>query len=185
MMAFLNAFRHAAGAFEVRGYGIEFSRAGATLRAMALETDVHPGFMRDWQQPFAVMPTKANELSIIHETVYEGRFGYVEALKSMWAQIQLYHRCLGQIDCRFASRNSLHSAVIAGPTTLRGTEIHILDLRAGFSYIIAALVANGNSIISNMHLIRRGYEDIVGKLQALKAHVREEYLPVRTAALEA
>jgi len=92
----------------------------------------------------------------------------------MGAQIQLYQRCLGQIDCRFANRNSLHSAVIAGPTTLRGTEIDIPDLRAGFSYIIAVLVVNGSSKVSNMHLIRRGYEDIVGKLQALKAHVREE-----------
>jgi len=68
MMTFLNAFRQAGGAFEVRENGIEFSRAGANLRSMALETDVHPGFMTDWQQPFGVMLTQADGLSVIHET---------------------------------------------------------------------------------------------------------------------
>lgn len=174
MMTFLNAFRQAGGAFDVRENGIEFWREDKALRSMALETDVHPGFMTDWQQPFAVMLTQAEGLSVIHETVYEGRFGYVEALKSMGARIQLYHRCLGQINCRFANRNALHSAVIAGPSVLRGAEIHIPDLRGGFSYIIAALVAEGVSKISNVSIIRRGYEDIVGKLLALKANIQEK-----------
>jgi len=174
LMTFLNAFRQAGGAFNVRERGIEFWRAGKNLEAVVLETDVHPGFMTDWQQPFAVMLTQAEGLSVIHETVYEGRFGYIEALKSMGARIQLYHRCLGQINCRFANRNSLHSAVIAGPTVLRGAEIYIPDLRAGFSYIIAALVAEGTSKLHNVSIIRRGYEDIIGKLRALKAKVHEE-----------
>ncbi len=174
MMTFLNAFRQAGGAFEVKESGIEFWRAGKTLKAVALETDVHPGFMTDWQQPFAVMLTQAEGLSVIHETVYEGRFGYVEALKSMGAQIQLYQRCLGQIDCRFANRNALHSAVIAGPTALRGAEICMPDLRGGFSYVIAALVAKGVTRLNNIGLIRRGYEDIIGKLRALDANIREE-----------
>jgi UDP-N-acetylglucosamine 1-carboxyvinyltransferase len=176
MMMFLNAFRQAGGAFEVTEHGIEFWRMGKTLKAMALETDVHPGFMTDWQQPFVVMLTQAEGLSVMHETVYEGRFGYVEALKSMSAQIQLYQRCLGQISCRFANRNALHSAVIAGPTALQGANIHIPDLRGGFSYIIAALVAKGVSRLHNVQLIRRGYENIFGKLQALKANIQEENL---------
>jgi UDP-N-acetylglucosamine 1-carboxyvinyltransferase len=174
MMTFLNAFRQAGGAFEVKESGIEFWRAEDGLKAMAMETDVHPGFMTDWQQPFGVMLTQANGLSVIHETVYEGRFGYVEALTSMGARIQLYQRCLGQISCRFANRNALHSAVIAGPTTLRGAEITIPDLRGGFSYIIAALVAEGDSRLHNIQLISRGYEDIIGKLRALKAVIQEE-----------
>lgn len=176
MMTFLNAFRQVGGAFEVKEHGIEFWRAGEALEAMALETDVHPGFMTDWQQPFAVMLTQANGLSVIHETVYEGRFGYVEALKSMGAKIQLYQRCLGQIKCRFANRNAFHSAVIAGPTALCGAEVWIPDLRGGFSYIIAALIAKGVSRLHNVQLIRRGYEDIIGKLQALNANIQEESL---------
>lgn len=174
MMTFLNAFRQAGGAFAVKESGIEFWRAGKTLKAMALETDVHPGFMTDWQQPFTVMLTQADGLSVMHETVYEGRFGYIEALKSMNAQIQLYQRCLGQISCRFANRNAFHSAVIAGPTTLKGSEIHIPDLRGGFSYIIAGLVAQGVSKLYNFQIIRRGYEEMPEKLRALKANIQEE-----------
>ncbi|MDO8659317.1 MAG: UDP-N-acetylglucosamine 1-carboxyvinyltransferase [Candidatus Parcubacteria bacterium] len=173
MMTFLNAFRQAGGAFEVKESGIGFWREDKTLKAMALETDVHPGFMTDWQQPFVVMLTQAEGLSVVHETVYEGRFGYVEALKLMSAQIQLYQKCLGQNRCRFASSNAFHSAVIAGPTNLKGSEIYIPDLRAGFSYIIAALVAKGVSEIRNVRLIHRGYENILEKLRALKASIHE------------
>ena len=54
-----------------------------------METDVHPGFMTDWQQPFVVLLTQAHGTSVVHETVYENRFGYTETLKSMGADIEL------------------------------------------------------------------------------------------------
>jgi UDP-N-acetylglucosamine 1-carboxyvinyltransferase len=168
MMTFLNAFRRVGGDFRVGDGGIEFWRAGP-LRSVALETDVHPGFMTDWQQPFVVALTQAKGVSIVHETVYEDRFGYTTALNDMGAQIQLYRECLGGRSCRFGRRNHLHSAVIVGPTPLRGTEIHVPDLRAGFSYVIAALVAEGPSTITNVGLIRRGYESFEDKLLALGA----------------
>jgi UDP-N-acetylglucosamine 1-carboxyvinyltransferase len=136
-----------------------------------VETDVHPGFMTDWQQPFVVALTQADGVSIVHETVYEDRFGYVNALNRMGAKIQLYRECLGSVHCRFGQRNYLHSAVIVGPTPLAGADIHIPDLRAGFSYIIAALAAEGVSTVSNMSLIRRGYENLLGKLRGLGADV--------------
>jgi UDP-N-acetylglucosamine 1-carboxyvinyltransferase len=63
--------------------------------------------------------------------------------------------------------------VIVGPTPLRGTEIHVPDLRAGFSYVIAALVADGVSTITNVGLIRRGYEHFEDKLRALGADLVE------------
>jgi UDP-N-acetylglucosamine 1-carboxyvinyltransferase len=168
MMTFLNAFRRVGGDFRVSDEGIEFWRAGP-LRSVALETDVHPGFMTDWQQPFVVALTQAEGVSIVHETVYEDRFGYTSALNDMGAQVQLYRDCLGGRSCRFGQRNHLHSAVIVGPTPLRGTEIHVPDLRAGFSYVIAALVADGVSTITNVGLIRRGYEYFEDKLRALGA----------------
>jgi UDP-N-acetylglucosamine 1-carboxyvinyltransferase len=89
----------------------------------------------------------------------------------MGAQVQLYRDCLGGRSCRFGQRNHLHSAVIVGPTPLRGTEIHVPDLRAGFSYVIAALVADGVSTITNVGLIRRGYEHFEDKLRALGAEL--------------
>lgn len=171
MMTFLNRYRQIGGDFRVTDDGIEFWRAGETLRSTALETDVHPGFTTDFQQPFVIALTQAEGVSIVHETVYEQRFGYVEALNSMGAQIQLYRECLGGLKCRFGQRNYKHSAVIVGPTPLRGAEIHIPDLRAGFSYVIAALVAEGVSTLHNTALIERGYENLVPKLRALGAEI--------------
>ncbi len=171
MMTFLNKYRQIGGDFLVSDEGIEFWRAGDCLRSIALETDVYPGFTTDYQQPFVIALTQARGISIVHETVYEQRFGYVEALNRMGAQIQLYRECLGGLACRFGQRNWKHSAVIAGPTPLRGAEIHIPDLRAGFSYVIAALAAEGDSTLTNVGLIERGYENLNAKLLDLGAEI--------------
>lgn len=171
MMTFLNQFRKIGGDFEVTHDGISFWRRERGLRSTVIETDVHPGFMTDWQQPFVIALTQAAGVSIVHETVYEERFGYVEALNRMGAQIQIYRECLGRIPCRFGQRNYQHSAVIVGPTPLHGAEINIPDLRAGFSYVIAALTAEGTSTLTNTNLIRRGYENLIPKLHALGAEI--------------
>ncbi len=171
MMTFLNRYRQIGGDYRVTNEGIEFWRAEEKLKSTALETDVHPGFSTDYQQPFVIALTQAEGISIVHETVYEQRFGYVEALNRMGAKIQLYRECLGGLKCRFGQRNYKHSAVIVGPTPLRGAEIEIPDLRAGFSYVIAALAAQGDSTLSNTGLIERGYENLVPKLRALGAEI--------------
>jgi UDP-N-acetylglucosamine 1-carboxyvinyltransferase len=171
MMTFLNKFRQVGGGFTISDQGIEFFREGPKLRSISLETDVHPGFMTDWQQPFVVVLTQADGTSVVHETVYENRFGYVAALNKMGAQIQLYNQCLGGHECRFSGSNDLHSAAITGPTQLHGAEIEIPDLRGGFSYVIAALAADGETTIRKFETLYRGYENLVGKLQHLGADV--------------
>jgi UDP-N-acetylglucosamine 1-carboxyvinyltransferase len=171
MMMFLNRYRQVGGEFLVRENGIEFWR-GTELKPIALETDVHPGFMTDWQQPFTVVLTQLPGSSIVHETVYEDRFGYVAALNQMGAHIQLFKDCLGGHVCRFGNKNHVHSAVVTGPTELHGADIAIPNLRAGFSYIIAALAAQGESTLSNIELIRRGYENFEEKLKKLGAKIR-------------
>lgn len=171
MMTFLNQFRKIGGDFDVSRDGIAFWRRDSGLRSTVIETGVHPGFMTDWQQPFVIALTQATGVSIVHETVYEERFGYVDALNRMGAQIQIYRECLGRIPCRFGQRNYQHSAVIVGPTPLHGAEINIPDLRAGFSYVIAALTAEGTSTLTNTNLIQRGYENLIPKLHALGAEI--------------
>jgi len=171
MMTFLNVFRTVGGAFDVGDEGIRFWHPGGALRALPLETDVHPGFQTDWQQPLVVALTQATGLSILHETVYENRLGFTEALASMGATIQLYRECLGGTPCRFGQRNFLHSAVISGPTKLQAAELVIPDLRGGFSYLIAALSAQGTSTVHGIDLINRGYENFLGKLAGLGARV--------------
>jgi UDP-N-acetylglucosamine 1-carboxyvinyltransferase len=183
MMTFLNVFRSIGGEFEITDErvsrpgvtgaegGIKFWHPGGDLQAVALETDVHPGFMTDWQQPIVVALTQARGLSIMHETVYEQRLGYTDALNQMGATIQVYRDCLGGTPCRFGRRNFKHSAVIAGPSKLHAADLVIPDLRAGFAHLIAALAAEGTSRVYGVDLINRGYEDFENKLAALGAHV--------------
>ena len=171
LTTFLNVFRTVGGEFDVHDEGIRFWHPGGPLHSLALETDVHPGFMTDWQQPLAVALTQATGLSILHETVYENRFGFAEALVSMGAVIQLYPECLGATPCRFGQRNFLHSAVISGPTKLQGADLTIPDLRGGFSYLIAALTAQGTSTVRGVDIINRGYENFEAKLTALGASI--------------
>ncbi|MGC5168987.1 UDP-N-acetylglucosamine 1-carboxyvinyltransferase [Luteimicrobium sp. DT211] len=171
MMTFLNTFRKVGGEFEVDDEGIRFYHPGGDLDAIVLETDVHPGFMTDWQQPLVVALTQAKGLSIVHETVYENRFGFTDALRGMGATIQVYKECLGGRPCRFGQRNFHHSAVISGPTPLAAAEIEVPDLRGGFSHLIAALAAKGTSTVRGISLIDRGYEHFQEKLTALGAEV--------------
>lgn len=171
MITFLNVFRKIGGAFDVAEDGIRFSHPGGALHSIVLETGVHPGFMTDWQQPLVVALTQAGGLSIIHETVYENRFGFTDALGRMGATIQLYRECLGGTPCRFGRRNFRHSAVISGPTPLTGADIEVPDLRGGFSHLIAALAAEGTSRVRGIELINRGYEDFLDKLAGLGARV--------------
>ena len=171
LMIFLNKLREIGGGFEVKKDGIEFFYQGPLKGGLHLETDVHPGFLTDWQQPFVLLLTQANGTSVIHETVYENRFGYTEMLKLMGADLSLFSQCLGGRQCRFADLNYQHSLIVRGPTPLTACDIAIPDLRAGFAYVLAALMAPGTSHISNLHFLDRGYENIEAKLSSLGADI--------------
>ncbi|MBF8263760.1 MAG: murA [Parachlamydiales bacterium] len=177
MIAFLNKIREIGGGFTVKPNGIEFFHNGLLKGGVHIETDVHPGFMTDWQQPFVVLLTQTSGCSIIHETVYENRFGYAATLKEMGADIELFTQCLGGKTCRFAACNHHHSLVVKGPSPLHAKEIAIPDLRAGFAYVMAALLAPEVSTISNVDFLDRGYEDLVGKLTALGADITRVVQP--------
>jgi UDP-N-acetylglucosamine 1-carboxyvinyltransferase len=127
------------------------------LRPAVVQTDTHPGFMTDWQSPLVVLFTQCNGMSVLHETVYEDRFPYVTALKDMGAEIELFDACLGGRDCRFIESTAMHSAVVHGPSPLRGAEITVPDIRGGFGYVIAAAVARGPSLLHEVHHLERGY----------------------------
>ena len=169
MLTFLNKMRQIGAGFEVRADGIRFFHPGGPLNPIALETDVHPGFMTDWQQPVVMLMTQVDGLSVVHETVYEKRFGYTEELVRMGAEIQLFRQCLGERPCRFKGRDHAHSCVVRGPTPLTAQDMTIPDLRAGFSYLIAAVVASGTSRIDGIRYVERGYANILTKFQSLGA----------------
>jgi UDP-N-acetylglucosamine 1-carboxyvinyltransferase len=169
LSTFLNVYRRAGGDFSIDAEGrtISFWRGRRMLRPLAIETDVHPGFMTDWQSPFVTALTQADGVSVVHETVYEDRLGYTDALRTLGAQIQVFTECLGPTRCRFGAANHRHSAVVVGPTKLHGAELEVPDLRAGFSYVIAAAAAEGESLIHGVDLLDRGYAGFRAKLSAV------------------
>lgn len=172
MITFLNKLREIGGDFKIYDKGIEFRYKGPLKGNLHLETAVHPGFMTDWQQPFVVLLTQTKGTCVIHETVYENRFGYAATLCEMGADIEAFKECLGGHTCRFAMRDYPHSIVVKGATSLRGQRIAIPDLRAGFAYILAALIAKGESKIENLQYLDRGYEEITEKLANLGASIQ-------------
>lgn len=176
MITFLNKLREVGGGFEIKSNGIEFFYDGPLQGGLHFETDVHPGFMTDWQQPFVVLLTQATGSSVVHETVYENRFGYTETLCEMGADITLFRQCLGSKECRFASQSFCHSIIVKGASPLVGKEIRIPDLRAGFAYVMAAAIASGTSIISGLSFLTRGYEALVEKLGLLGVDVSLVYV---------
>ena len=171
MISFLNQIRELGGGFNVTKEGIEFFHIGHLKGGVHIETDVHPGFLTDWQQPFVVLLTQAHGNSVIHETVYENRFGYSTMLKKMGAELELFSQCLGSKQCRFNGKDYRHSLIVKGPTPLHGADISIPDLRAGFAYVLAALIAKDQSVLSNVHFLDRGYANITEKLGSLGATI--------------
>ncbi len=126
------------------------------LQATTLRTAVHPSFATDLQAPFSVLMTMAEGESTIFETLFEGRLNYLFELEKMGAKIQMLNT---------------HQAKISGPSRLKGVPIASIDIRAGAAMVLAALAAEGNTEISNIKYIDRGYENLDGKLKALGAKI--------------
>ena len=127
------------------------------LKAVNVKTLPYPGFPTDLQQPFVAAMCKANGVSVIHETIWENRFGYANELMRMGAKIKLDGR----------------TAVIEGVDRLFGVPVKARnDLRAGAALVTAALSAEGTSEIEGMEYVDRGYEDIDHKMLSLGARIR-------------
>jgi UDP-N-acetylglucosamine 1-carboxyvinyltransferase len=146
------------------------------LRPSAVQTDTHPGFATDWQTPLMVLFTQADGMSVLHETVYENRLGYVPALKSMGAEIEVFDACLGGPACRYHDTSAMHSAVVRGITPLAGGDVTMPDIRAGFSGVLAAAVAKGPTTLRGVHHIERGYHRPVEQFRNLGLNLHGEAL---------
>lgn len=153
-----------------------------SLRPAAVQTDTHPGFMTDWQTPLMVLFTQADGMSVLHETVYEERLVYVDALKAMGGEIELFDTCLGGPACRFHDTNARHSAIVRGISKLRGAEVEVPDVRAGFSSVIAAATAEGTSLLRGIHHLERGYDRPFEGFTALGLHIERVPLGPEPAA---
>jgi UDP-N-acetylglucosamine 1-carboxyvinyltransferase len=143
-------------------------RPGGGLKAVEIQTLPFPGFPTDLQAAFAVLMTQATGLSKIHERVFEDRLRYTDQLKLMGANIWVE---------RFAPDRYGTRAEIQGPTKLHGTEVRALDIRAGAGMVLAGLVAEGRTVIADVHHIDRGYDNLVGKLRDLGATISHTDAP--------
>ena len=116
-----------------------------------------PGFPPDLTSIMTVVATQVEGTVLIFEKMFESRMFFVDKLISMGARITLCDP---------------HRAVVSGPSTLHGDKLVSPDVRAGMAMVIAAMAAHGESTISNIYQIERGYEHLVEKLQSLGAHIK-------------
>lgn len=173
VFSFLNFAQRMGAEFRVNSDGL-YVRApsGRPFEGCHVEVEVHPGFMTDWQQPFMVLFTQARGISVLHETVFESRLGYTDFLNQMGASITLSDKCLGEVPCRYHSKNFIHSAIVQGETRLHGHDFALpTDIRAGKCLVIAGLVAEGRTRLTNIQELERKYDNLVPKLQAMGARL--------------
>jgi UDP-N-acetylglucosamine 1-carboxyvinyltransferase len=175
---FLAIFRRAGGIAEEIDAHTTHYRRGVVIKPTDVVTTPHPGFMTDWQAPWAVFMTLARGDSTIHETIFESRFSYVSELKKMGARIEFFDPKVKNprdfYNFNWSDRISgYHQGIrIYGPSLLHNAIVTIDDLRAGATLLLAALSANGESHIYGIEQVERGYENIEERLTHLGARIR-------------
>ncbi len=137
------------------GGDIIVSRNDTPLRGTDIMTEPYPGFPTDLQAQFMTMLTLCDGAGMVTETIFENRFMHVPELCRMGADI----------------RPQGHSAIIRGVKTLKGAEVMATDLRASVALVLAALVAEGETIVNRIYHLDRGYENIVDKLGKVGAKI--------------
>jgi len=153
--ALLEKLREAGVEVAVSGRDIKVSRQ-RVLQSVDIKTLPYPGFPTDLQAQIMAMMCLGNGLSVIAETIFENRFMHVAELRRMGAEIKV----------------DGHSAIIRGVGALTGAPVMATDLRASASLVVAALAARGETEISRVYHLDRGYDDLVGKLAGVGAVVR-------------
>lgn len=175
---FLEEFRRSGGEVLEIGEAITRYQCLHGLNASFVTTAIYPGFMTDWQAPWAVAMTQANGISTIHETVFESRFSYVSELKKMGAQIDFFDPEVKNPETFYNFNWSdriegYHQGIkIKGPTELHNAVLEIDDLRAGATLVLAALAAEGESYVHGAEQMDRGYEHIEERFRGLGATMK-------------
>ena len=125
------------------------------LRSIDVQTLPYPGIATDYKPLFITMLSVADGVGIVTENLYPGRFRYVEELTRLGADV----------------RTNGHHAVVRGVPRLSGAPVRAHDIRAGAAMVVAGLAAEGETVISGVSHIDRGYDDLVGRLRAVGADI--------------
>ena len=130
----------------------------SSLHAGEIRTNIFPGFPTDLQAPTGVLMTQAHGVSRIFERMFEGRMAYLYELEKMGAHVEILNA---------------HQALIIGPKQLHGRTVASNDIRAGAAMVLAALCAEGETTVTDVHYIERGYDRLEEKLSVLGARIRK------------
>ena len=169
LLGFSDKLEETGGGIEKKDGGIRVFYKGE-LKGADVTTGIYPGFMTDWQGPWAVLMTSAQGEATIHETVYESRFGYVKELIKMGAHIELFNPEVSNPDEVYNFNieddvpDNKHAERVLGPVKLHNAIVNITDIRAGATLVLAALAAEGETIIFGIERLDRGYEKLEGRL---------------------
>lgn len=150
------------------------------LKSVDVETEPEPGFMTDWQAVFSLVLTQAVGCSTLVERIFPSRFQHIDTLNQMGAKTKFFNPEIKDPDhyYHFNSKSDrpeyFHGVKIYGPSRLKPINISIKDLRAGATTTLAALTAEGKSVINGVEFIERGYEDLAQRLKSLGANI--EYI---------
>ena len=182
---FLSIFKKVGGDWEKKNSGVRFY-INKKIKPTNIATAPHPGFMTDWQGPWAIFMTQAGGDSTIHETIYENRFGYVNELTKMGANMRMYSPIVKNPETFYnfnyynGEKDHMQGLKIHGKTPLHNAVMKVSDLRAGATLVIASLIARGESIIYGVDYLERGYESFDRRLKTLGADIakteEEEFL---------
>lgn len=180
LVAFLEKVDEAGGGWEP----IDQSSTRFYLKEGLKSTDIiiapHPGFMTDWQAPWAVLMTQARGVSTIHETVFENRLLYARELKKLGAKIEFFNPDIENpedfynFNWKDNDPSYYHAIRIFGLTRLHNGVLEVTDLRAGATLILGTLVAQGESLVFGVSHIDRGYEKIEEGLKKLGAKIKRD-----------
>lgn len=173
---FLDALDRINAGYEINKEGIRFFNKGELI-ATDVTTSIYPGFMTDWQAPWAVLMTQAKGQSIVHETVFENKLGYINDLKRMGARVELFNPVIENpqevynFNLEDDNASYFHAVRITGPSKLHDAVVTMTDIRAGAAVVIAALMASGASTIFGIDKINRGYEALDERLNKIGATI--------------
>lgn len=154
--------------YYLKSMGVNFKEGEKTLeitpsnliaKKRKFQTRPWPGFPTDLMSPFIVLATQTKGTVLCHDWMYEWRMFFVDDLISMGANIFIADP---------------HRVIVSGPTPLMGDYLYSKDIRAGMSLILAALAANGKSVVDNIEMVERGYENLDTRLRALGAEIKRE-----------
>lgn len=177
LTAFLEKLKEVGAGTELESSGIHFFYP-KPLKPANVVTGPHPGFMTDWQPLWTVLMTQAEGESVVHETIFENRFDYVPYLQKMGAKIKFFNpeiknpQALYNFNPEDDRPQYFHALRVFGPTPLKATKIKIPDIRAGATLTLAALAAQGETVLTNIEHLDRGYENLDERLKLLGAKIK-------------